>query len=85
MAYLADLSSGQKAVITRVSGGDGYYKQRLISEGLVPGARIKVQWVAPLGDPFIIMIEQGKHTFSLRRKEAKVLEVDVYNEPTSGK
>ena len=79
LVKLNNLKEGQKAVIRSLSGSLGYYRQRLISEGLIPGAKIKVQWVAPLGDPFIIAMDHG-HTFSLRKDEAMILEVDIDNE-----
>ncbi|MBT4964530.1 MAG: ferrous iron transport protein A [Francisellaceae bacterium] len=77
MANLADLKVGQKGTVTKIVGGSSYYRQRLISEGLIPGAKIMVQWIAPLGDPFIVRIEEDKHSFSLRKPEANILEVDL--------
>jgi len=42
--------------------------------GLVPGTRIRVVTIAPLGDPLRIEVRGGQ--WSIRRSEAAQIEVD---------
>lgn len=46
---------------------------RLASLGFLPGSRIRVSRVAPLGDP--ISVEMAGQEISLRRAEAALIEV----------
>ncbi len=49
-------------------------KSRLLAMGVVPGAEVRVEKVAPLGDPVEIIVK-GYH-LSLRKEEAKCIEVE---------
>jgi Fe2+ transport system protein FeoA len=69
---LSDLPIGASAEIVKV-GAVGEIKKRLLEMGVVPGAKVEVERLAPLGDPVEIMI-MGYH-LSLRRSEAAEIEV----------
>ncbi len=69
---LADLQTGEKAVIVRVHG-HGSFRKRLIEMGFIQGKEVKVVLNAPLKDP--IEYEIIGYKVSLRREEAKQIEV----------
>ncbi len=69
---LADLQTGEKAVIVRVHG-HGSFRKRLIEMGFIQGKQVKVVLNAPLKDP--IEYEIIGYKVSLRREEAKQIEV----------
>ena len=69
---LADLQTGDKAVIVRVHG-HGSFRKRLIEMGFIQGKEVKVILNAPLKDP--IEYEIIGYKVSLRREEAKQIEV----------
>jgi len=71
---LDKLSAGQQGVVVRV-GGKGPAKQRMMDMGLVPGSKVKVVRVAPLGDP--IEFEVKGYNLSLRKSEAREITVEV--------
>jgi Fe2+ transport system protein FeoA len=71
---LSDLKPGEKGKITKI-GGSGAIRCRLLDMGTTTGTEVKVERVAPLGDPIDIKIK-GYHC-SLRKKEAKNIEVEV--------
>ncbi len=64
---LGKLKKGDEAEIIKVNG-TGSLKTRLLDMGAVPGTRVRVERVAPLGDPIEISIK-GYH-LSLRKAEA---------------
>jgi len=53
---------------------DGPNAGRLAALGFLPGNRVRVSRIAPLGDP--ISIEMNGQEISLRRAEASVIEVE---------
>jgi DtxR family Mn-dependent transcriptional regulator len=65
---LRDLKPGEKGKVIKIKG-KGNLKKRLLDMGIVHGAEIKLEKVAPLGDPIDILIK-GYH-LSLRKDEAK--------------
>ena len=69
---LSELRVGEEAEIVKMAAR-GEIKKRLLEMGLVPGARIKLERVAPLGDPVEILI-LGYH-LSLRQSEARAIMV----------
>ena len=69
---LAELTSGQEAVIVKVKG-HGAFRKRIIEMGFVKGKKVKVIKNAPLKDPIEYQIMDSK--VSLRRNEAKLVEV----------
>ena len=71
---LGEMQIGEKGRITGVNPGEKYYRQKLLSMGLVPGTEFKIARVAPLGDP--IQIAVRGYALSLRRTEAQILRVE---------
>jgi DtxR family Mn-dependent transcriptional regulator len=68
------LKIGQRAKLIRI-GGRGELHKRLVDMGLVPGAIVGVERVAPLGDPIDIKL-RGYH-LSLRKEEAALVTVEA--------
>ena len=71
---LSDMEPGQEGVINKVRGS-GQIHRRLLDMGLVPQTEVKVERVAPLGDPIEIKVK-GYH-LSLRKEEAANIYVEV--------
>ena len=69
---LSELLIGEAGEIVKV-GAVGEIKKRLLEMGVVPGARVEVERVAPLGDPIEVML-MGYH-LSLRESEAAEISV----------
>ena len=72
MIRLSDLSIGQHAVIREFEQDDIYVK--LMEMGCVPGERVSIVKVAPLGDPISIAV--AGYNLSLRRTEANHIWVE---------
>lgn len=71
---LSMLKPGEKGKITRIEAA-GPLKRRLMDMGVLVGEDIKVEKVAPLGDPIEITIKN--YNLSLRKKEAEGIGVEV--------
>ena len=71
---LDKLPLGQEAVITAV-GGEGPLRCRLLDMGLIPKTRVRVEKVAPLGDPLELRVRG--YSLSLRKEDAGKIEVEV--------
>ena len=69
---LADLQTGQQAVIAKVNG-HGSFRKRLIEMGFIAGNKVTVIQNAPLKDP--IEYEILGYRLSLRRSEGEMIEV----------
>ncbi len=74
---LSKLKVGESGVIVAIDI-QGAARRRFLDMGLVTGETVKVERVAPLGDP-IDFIVKGYH-LSLRKNEASQIQVDVENE-----
>ena len=74
---LSELPLGAVATVTRV-GGAGSFRRRLMELGLVPGTRVEVRGIAPLGDPLELLVRGA--SLSIRRSEALSVEVTVLPE-----
>jgi len=70
---LADVEVGGAATIVRVAGARGL-SIRLMEMGLLPGTRVEVLRVAPLGDPIEVRVRG--FALSIRRDEARGVEVE---------
>lgn len=71
---LSSLSPNTKGKIIRVSGrGPG--RRRIMDMGIIPGAIVEVERVAPLGDPIEIKIKD--YHLSLRKAEAAHIRVEA--------
>ena len=71
---LDKLPLGQEAVITAV-GGEGALRCRLLDMGLIPKTRVRVEKVAPQGDPLELRVRG--YSLSLRKEDAGKIEVEV--------
>jgi ferrous iron transport protein A len=72
---LSDLKPGQEAIIGEFEDNDIFLK--LMEMGCVPGERIFLEQVAPLGDPISIKI--SGYSLSLRLNEAEHINVRLIN------
>lgn len=68
------LPLSQEAVITAV-GGEGALRCRLLDMGLIPKTVVRVEKVAPLGDPIELRVRG--YALSLRKEDARNIEVEV--------
>ena len=71
---LDKLPIGQQAQIKTV-GGEGMLRLRLLDMGLIPGTKLKIVRIAPMGDP-IELVLRG-YSLSIRLDDAKTVEVEV--------
>jgi len=78
---LAEIPLGHTATIKSVEGPRAF-RRRLLEMGLVPGINVRVITVAPLGDPLQIEVRGGQ--WSIRRNEAKQIEVEAVDVAKSG-
>ncbi|HDM32954.1 MAG TPA: ferrous iron transport protein A [Deltaproteobacteria bacterium] len=71
---LDELEVGKKAVVKMIRG-EKDIKRRLLDMGLVPGTELRVEKVAPLGDPIDISLKG--YYLSLRKHEARAVKVEI--------
>ncbi len=71
---LSMLKPGETGKITKI-GALGPLKRRLMDMGVLMGEDVKVEKVAPLGDPIKVTIKH--YSLSLRKKEAESISVEV--------
>ena len=74
MTTLDMLAPGESGVITAV-GGTGALRHRLLDMGLTPKTAVRVDKVAPMGDPIEIRVRG--YELTLRVEEAEKIEVEV--------
>jgi len=74
MMNLSMLKCGEKGRITKI-GAIGPLKRRLMDMGVLIGEEVKMEKVAPLGDPIEVTIKN--YNLSLRKKEAEEILVEV--------
>jgi ferrous iron transport protein A len=72
MKRLSDIKSGKRAVIHSFENDDIFIK--LMEMGCIPGEIVKVEQVAPLGDPISITV--AGYCLSLRLNEAENILVE---------
>lgn len=70
------ITIGDKCKVVKI-GGNSIIKRRIIDMGIVTGTEIKVQKLAPLGDPIEIKVKN--FNLSLRKNEALLIEVETCN------
>ena len=73
MMTLEQVAPGISVVVERV-GGARSFRRRLMELGLVPGTRVSITRVAPLGDPLELRVRN--YALSIRRAEALAIEID---------
>jgi ferrous iron transport protein A len=71
---LNNLKQGETGKITSFKG-KGDVRKHLMEMGLVRGSDIKVERVAPLGDPIEVKIKG--YSLSLRKEDAKKIEIEI--------
>lgn len=71
---LSAVPVGTEARVKRVTG-EASLRRRLLEMGLIPGIVIKVEGVAPLGDPVEVRVRG--YLLTLRRNEAASVFVEV--------
>ncbi len=71
---LDELAVGQSAAIVAVHG-EGALRLRLLDMGLIPRTQVRLQKVAPMGDP--IEIQVRGYELTLRVADARNIEVAV--------
>lgn len=74
MITLDTLPVGHEAVITAV-GSEGPLRCRLLDMGLIPKTRVRVEKIAPLGDPMELRVRG--YALSLRKEDAREIQVEV--------
>lgn len=69
---LDQVGIGKEVVITKV-GGEGELRYRFLDMGLIPKTKVKVQKMAPMGDP--IEIQLRGYELTIRKEDAGKIEV----------
>jgi Fe2+ transport system protein FeoA len=77
---LAQTRIGQVVTVEHVAG-EGSFRRRLMELGLVPGTRVELIGVAPLGDPLELLVRGG--SLSIRRAEAEGVSVKSEEAPSA--
>lgn len=72
---LTELRPGQQAIISQFTSSE--ISLKLLEMGCIPGEKILVEQIAPMGDPISICI--SGYTLSLRLCEAENIIVDIIN------
>ena len=67
-----DLKIGEQGCISRV-GGEGALRLRFLDMGLIPGTVVKLQKVAPMGDPIQILVRG--YELTIRCDDAKLIDI----------
>jgi ferrous iron transport protein A len=71
---LSEIKPGQVVEVVSVAGQSSF-RRRLMELGLVPGTRVELLRVAPLGDPVELLVRGA--SLSIRKAEASVIEVSA--------
>ena len=69
---LDQLNVGESAVISAING-EGALRLRLLDMGLTPRTKVKLQKVAPMGDPIEIYVRG--YELTLRKEDASLIEI----------
>ena len=69
---LSDLKLGDVVSVEHV-GGERAFRRRLMELGLVPGTRVELVAIAPLGDPLELLVRGS--SLSIRRADASTVRV----------
>jgi ferrous iron transport protein A len=72
---LSNLKPGQQGKILKLDSSIGPVRRRLMDMGVIPGEIIKVEKIAPMGDPIEVTVKS--YNLSLRKNEAKGIEIEV--------
>ena len=74
---LRELKIGESAVVTQL-GGEGALRQHFLDMGMIPGAEVTVQKMAPIGDPMELKIHG--YELTLRLADAEKIQVEKISE-----
>ena len=66
---LNELRTGQYGIIRSV-GGEGALRQHFLDMGVIPGIKVKVEKLAPMGDPMELLI----HGYELTLRQEEVID-----------
>ena len=72
MKTLRDAKIGETVKVVKLHG-EGAVKRRIMDMGITKGVAIKVQKVAPLGDPMEVTVRG--YQLSIRKADAEMVEV----------
>jgi len=72
---LSNLKPGEQGIIIKLESTIGPIRRRLMDMGVIPGELVKVEKVAPMGDPMEVTVKGYK--LSLRKGEARGIEIEV--------
>lgn len=72
MKTLREAAIGSDVVVKKLHG-EGAVKRRIMDMGITKGVAIKVQKVAPLGDPMEVTVRG--YQLSIRKADAEMVEV----------
>ena len=61
---LKELKVGQRGLVTSVKG-QGALRQHILDMGMIPGTEVKVEKLAPLGDPMELRVRDYQLTIRL--------------------
>lgn len=76
---LSEIKPGQIVEVVNVAGQSSF-RRRLMELGLVPGTRVELLRVAPLGDPVELLVRGA--SLSIRKAEAGIIEVATESTPS---
>lgn len=79
---LSEVKPGQVVEVVSIAGQSSF-RRRLMELGLVPGTRVELLRVAPLGDPVELLLRGA--SLSIRKAEAGVIRVAVGSAVTTEK
>ena len=72
MKTLRDVKVGNLATVVKLHG-EGAIKRRIMDMGVTKGTEVRIQKVAPLGDPIEITVRG--YELSIRKSDAEMIEV----------
>ena len=72
---LSTLGHGDHCLVVEIASEHAELRSRLYALGIIPGSKVEVLRFAPLGDP--MQIKVGNSLISIRKSEAKVIEVEL--------
>jgi len=73
MKTLKEVRIGETCKVVKLHG-EGAIKRRIMDMGITKGVEIKVQKVAPLGDPMEVTVRG--YQLSIRKADAEMVEVE---------
>jgi ferrous iron transport protein A len=73
-ATLRDMAVGESGTVSGYVKGASAYREKLLAMGLTKGTQVKVERIAPMGDP--VEIQVRGFALSLRKDEASALLVE---------